>query len=183
MSNKLDLEFIEQPIFSLASANWRGVFVLSIGLSLATLCWITYQSELSAYEQLTAELAQKNRKTVPKVTPLQVLPTAVDGSELKLLKESVNKLTIPWELLLEQIEQSETKDIALLSLEPSTKKQLITLTGEGKDLPSVLAYIEQLELQPDLAEVYLQKHSIDEANPYKPVTFTIVGQWLAVQGK
>jgi hypothetical protein len=38
-------------------------------------------------------------------------------------------------------------------------------------------YINRLEEQSMLAQVYLQKHSVDETITAQPVRFTLVAQW------
>ena len=75
------------------------------------------------------------------------------------------------------------QNIVLLSLTPNPKKQQMLLTGEAKDLASVLEYIKQLEMQPMLSQVYLQKHTVDVVNAARPVSFSINAQWNNAQWK
>jgi hypothetical protein len=69
------------------------------------------------------------------------------------------------------------QDIALLNLEPNSKKQQVSISGEAKNLQAALNYIQKLEAQSMLDKVYLQKYIIDEANLFKPVKFTLSAQW------
>jgi hypothetical protein len=44
-------------------------------------------------------------------------------------------------------------------------------------MKEALYYVEALEKLPMLSQVYLQKHTIDQLDPFKPVAFTIVASW------
>ena len=50
-------------------------------------------------------------------------------------------------------------------------------SGQAKNLETVFLYVKQLDDQPMLSQVYLQKHSIEEADVSKPVNFTILAKW------
>ncbi|HYN53165.1 MAG TPA: hypothetical protein VES38_00480 [Methylotenera sp.] len=177
MSHKLNLEFIRQPNFAFSNWNWLSVSVLCTGLMAAIVTEQTFQSKSIALEEVTSKLTKINREINDKKTPVATANISFSPLEIKQLEETVNSLTMPWNALLSQIEQSNQADIALLSLQPSTKKQMILLAGEAKNLPAVLSYIKQLEAQPMLAEVYLQKHSTNEGNVSKPIVFTIFAKW------
>ncbi len=177
MSQKLNLEFIRQPNFAFSTWNWLSVSVLLASLMLAMFTWQTFQSKQTVLEEVTSKLTKINREFNNKKTPVVTVSTSFSPVEVKQLEETVNTLTTPWDALLSQIEQSNKADIALLSLQPSIKKQMILLVGEAKNLPTVLSYIKQLEAQPMLTEVYLQKHNTNEANVSKPIVFTIFAKW------
>lgn len=82
-----------------------------------------------------------------------------------------------WNKLLIAIEGANIADIALLNLVQNTKSQQIILSNEGRDLLTVLRYVNQLQAQPMLEKVYLQKHTVDTSNLSKPVKFTIFTYW------
>jgi hypothetical protein len=65
----------------------------------------------------------------------------------------------------------------LLSLEPNKKKQQLVISGQAKNILAALSYIEALENLPMLSQVFLQKHTVDQLDPFKPVAFTIVAKW------
>jgi hypothetical protein len=65
----------------------------------------------------------------------------------------------------------------LAAFDPNIKKRQVLLVGEAKNLQTVLRYIEQLEAQAVLQEVYLQKHMVEETDVSKPVTFGVVAKW------
>jgi hypothetical protein len=109
---------------------------------------------------------------------LSVAKSKILPEQIQQLQTTVGALILPWDELLQGIEKSDMQDIALLNLEPNSKKQQIAISGEAKNLQVALSYIQKLEAQPMLNKVYLQKYNIDEANLYKPVKFTLSAQWL-----
>ncbi len=175
MNQKLDLDFIPQPFFALTSINWLGLLVLLLSLLVATFTWRLYQSQQNTYLENSLILEQHKQQSVP--AKLSEKAQSIAPDELKQVQESVNALTAPWNELLLAIEQANMKNIALLNLEPNYKKQQVLLAGQAKNLATVLQYIKQLEQQPMLSQVYLQKHSIDTLNPAKPVNFSVFAQW------
>lgn len=181
MSRKLDLGFIQPPPFALSTWSWLGVSILFSGLVLAVFTWQLYQSKQTAQLDISSRLSQLSRQSQQKKLPVKVVSIVISPDKKLQIQTTVTALTIPWNALLSAIEKSDTQDIALLSLDPSSKKQQVILTGEAKNLQSVLTYIQKLEAQPMLEKVYLQKHSVDEVNISKPVKFTVLAQWQLVK--
>ena len=175
MSAKLDLEFIQQPVLS--SANWLSMGILLASLLMVALTWQGYQNQQLKLADTSLQLKQFSQQTLPKSQSIKMNAALVTPDETKQLTEAVSMLTTPWNNLLVAIEQADMQDIALLSLEPNSKKQLVVLTGEAKNLSIVLQYIKQLQQTPMLAQVYLQKHSIDETDASKPVRFSLLAKW------
>ena len=175
MSTELDLEFIKQPVLS--SANWLSISILLLSLLMAALVWQGYQSQQLTLAASTLQLKQFNQQTPTKSQASTTNIAQITFEETKQLTEAVDLLTTPWSALLMAIEEADMQDIALLSLEPNSKKQLVVLTGEAKNLSVVLQYIKQLQQTPMLAQVYLQKHSIDESDASKPVRFSLLAKW------
>lgn len=185
MNKKLDLEFIGQPNFALFSISGLGFCALLAGITISFITWQSYQHLQINNIVLLSQLAQLNdqtngKKLGNKTHSLEIKPEKISPEKMQQIQETVNALTTPWNPLLLAIEQSNQHDIALLSLQPNTKKQQILLTGEAKNIQSVLTYIKQLDDQPMLTQVYLQTHHIDESNAFKPVKFTIAAKWQVV---
>ncbi len=175
MSGKLNLEFIQQP--ALSSANWFGMSILLVSLFLLALTWQSYQNQQIKLAEISVQLKQFSQQTLPTSQASKMGAAVVTADETKQLVDAVSILATPWNNLLVAIEAANMPDIALLSLEPSSKKQLVVLTGEAKNLPTVLQYIKQLQQTPMLGQVYLQKHSIDESDISKPVRFSLLAKW------
>jgi len=178
VKSNLQLDFINQPAFSLSSWSIVGIIVLLLSLTMTFFTWQLYEATTIEQNALSLKLSQVNRQFTQEEIPIPVVTSEISQEQLQQIQTTVGALTIPWEGLLHSIEKSDMQDIALLNLEPNSKKQLITISGEAKSLQVALDYIQKLEAQPMLDKVYLQKYNIDEANQFKPVKFTLSTQWL-----
>lgn len=176
MSAKLNLEFVQQPLLS--STNWLSISIFLASLLMAALTWHGYQSQQLKLADSALQLNRLSHQTLPISQSSKTNIAQLTTNETKQLAETVNMLTTPWSNLLIAIEQADMPDIALLSLEPNSKKQLVVLTGEGKNLNVVLQYIKLLQQTPILSQVYLQKHSIDQSDVSKPVRFNLLAKWV-----
>jgi hypothetical protein len=174
----LQLDFINQTAFSLSRWSALGVVVLLSSLMMAVFTWQLYNTASLEQNALSLKLSQMNRQSAHKEAPLPVVKSDISPEQMQQVQTTVWALILPWNELLQGIEKSDMQDIALLNLEPNSKKQQVTISGEAKNLQVALSYIQKLEAQPMLDKVYLQKYSIDEANLFKPVKFTLLAQWL-----
>ncbi|MDO8962353.1 MAG: hypothetical protein Q7V02_09635 [Methylophilus sp.] len=175
MSQKLDINFVAANPFSYQQLTTIG------------LIWIVLSVLLTAYGVQQLQVSQQRLNTVetklkavaPKRNTSKVKPVLVQVSdaELKHASEILLQLSIPWNPLFQALEQNDLKNIALLSIEPNRKKQQIMLTGEAKNLEVTLDYVKQLAQMDLFSQAYLLKHSIDQDDPNKPVSFTILAQW------
>jgi len=178
MSQKLGLDFVEESPFLPTSFSWLGLSIFFIGVAFAFFTWQHYQARVLANDEIVSKQNQLNEPT-PALITVDVASAYISPETKTQIEATVATLTTPWNALLVAIEKSDIKDVTLLGLEPSRKKQQVLLSGEAKNLQSVMNYINRLEEQSMLTQVYLQKHSVDEANISKPVRFTLVAIWHA----
>lgn len=177
MSQKLDLNFIQQSPFSISNWSWLGLGVLLSGFVLSLFTWEMYQSKQAIYSDIERKLLVLDSQSGREKIPSHIANSDISEDKKQQIQTTVSTLTTPWAALLLGIEASDLPDIALLSFEPNSKKQQVGLTGEAKNLESLLVYIQKLEAQPMLDKVYLQKHHVEETDASKPVGFTVLAQW------
>ena len=174
---KLDIDFIEQPFLSASNFSAAGIFCLLLGLIFATFSWQYYRSQQSLLALDTAELKQTTKQSKTFSASIVKSELLINPKEKLQIQQMVSVLTVPWVELLEGIEQADMQNIVLINLSPNLRKQQIQLSGEAKDLPSVLQYVKQLEMQPMLSQVYLQKHVVNTQSIAKQVTFNVIARW------
>ena len=175
---RLQLDFISQSTFSISSWSWAGSVVLLTSVVMAILTWQLYENRVLEQSAVAFKVSQMSRQITHEKPQIQIVNSVISSEQMQQIQVTVGALTVPWSELLQGIEKSDMQDIALLSLEPNSKKQLVSIVGEAKNLQVALDYIQKLEAQPMLDKVYLQKYNIDEAHPFKPVKFTLSAQWL-----
>ena len=173
----IDLDFIKQPFLSVANFSLLGIFCLIFALIMTAFTWQSYLYQQASLANNVSQLERYNKQLKPAKPSLAKPEMVVEAKEIQQIKQTVSALTAPWDALLDGIEQTDMQNIVLLSLTPNLKKQQLLFTGEAKDLASVLQYIKQLEMQPMLSQVYLQKHTVDITNSAKQVNFNVSANW------
>jgi hypothetical protein len=176
MSKLLDIDFASNNIAYYQRLTVYGTVLMVLALGFSAYFFTEHKKIEQTLRETQARLAVMSPEQ-PTAVVQQVVETASEA-ELKYAREIVAQLSAPWNPLLSALEQSTMRNIALLSIEPNRKKQQIVITGQAKNIESTLSYIKQLERIEALSQVYLLKHNIDQSDPYKPVGFTILAQWI-----
>jgi hypothetical protein len=176
MSRSLDLNFIARNPLSYKSISHLGVFAVVIWLAVTA-----YGMQYLQRIQHTLVVAQaqyaslKPNAIVPVKKPSQAI--SVSEQDMQLAKQVIAQLSAPWNPLLDGLEQTYSKDIALVSIEPNRKKQQVLLTGQARNMEATLAYIRTLSQISHFPQVYLLKHTVDQDHPNSPIQFSIIARW------
>lgn len=178
MSHHLAVDFIEKKPFSLRHINGLSMVLMLLGLGIATYVYQQYQTAQTAHNaaQIALNAVAPQAKKIK--TKKKIVQPVLSKAELKQAEETAAFLDIQWQALFSGLEQLKMRHVALLSIEPSVKKQRLILTGQAKNMQSILDYVASVETLPMLSRVHLQKHQVEEEVPFKPVSFTIVARWL-----
>lgn len=169
----LQLDFrAKRPVWT-----WLGVALLLVALCLVV--WVLQQQQQlqlahDDIDEQLSHLAEKNQQQRQPVVKTDDAATRDGALQAQWITE---QLAFPWEPLFEALEKAQQPDIALLSLQPDTKKMQVKLGGEAKDFKAVLAYIDKLQASPVFSKIYLIKHEVNESVPQKPIDFTLIAYW------
>jgi hypothetical protein len=90
------------------------------------------------------------------------------------------ELGTPWTKLLTELEaasRESTEQIAVLSIEPDHEKHSVHITGESRDLPLALAYVQRLQTSSLLRYPMLDSHEVKTDDAQRPVRFAMTAQW------
>ena len=175
MSHKINLDFTECQIFAFKRLTILGFIIFLLGLIVALYVAREYMVQDDAFERVKEKLDSTFTENLQQSVKVQA--DIVPPEQLNEVQEVVQTLVTPWETLFLAIEQADIPDVALLSIEPSKEKQRLVLTGQSKNIQATFQYLQRLQALPMLTHVYLQNHKVAESDPFKPVNFTIVGQW------
>lgn len=176
MSQRLTLDFVEQPIWNLGRFSPWNILLLVSGLLLLVLLFNWYQQLNTEYEAVAKLQATENV-----VDPYTQEIKPLTSGQLKAVRQTVADLSTPWGQLLSGLEDIRMKKVALLLLEPNKKKGKITLTAQSNNVESMLQYVEAVATLPMLQDVYLQNHMIEMNDPAKPVDVTIQANWQSAE--
>jgi len=90
------------------------------------------------------------------------------------------QLGAPWTQLLAELESASrdsSGQIAVLSIEPDAVKHNVHITGESKDLPLALAYVQRLQASSLLRYPMLDSHEVKADDAQRPVRFAMSAEW------
>jgi Tfp pilus assembly protein PilN len=123
--------------------------------------------------------AQRIQAQKAEGTKLQSIRSAWSVSEPQAnsVNNAIAQLNLPWRDLLDAIESATPANIALLSIEPDSKKQTIKGTAESKNSQEMIAYIEQLKKHDFFGAVVLTKHEINDQDVNRPYRFQFEAEW------
>lgn len=169
----LQLDFrAKRPIWS-----WLGLLLLALALCLVV--WVFQQQQKlqlahDDLDQAISQLAEQNQAQQKPVVKADDTATRDGAIQAQWITD---QLAFPWEPLFQALEKAQPADVALLSLQPDTKKMQVKLGGEAKDFNAVLTYINHLQASPVFSKIYLIKHEVNESVQQKPIDFTLIAYW------
>jgi hypothetical protein len=100
--------------------------------------------------------------------------------EIALARETVQRLSTPWDKLFGALESAADEQVALLGIQPDPRAGTVVITGDSKDYLAALTYVLNLSRAGALSHVQLAKHEVKN-DPQKTVAFSVSAQWSARQ--
>lgn len=168
----LDLARSRPPIV------WWQWLLLFVAIVFSMMSLLNYRANLNEIAKLNRQIAaaEKRHTSVPLKRSQSVDPATARA--IKASNQLISRLQLPWESLFHEIETAQSKDIALLAVQPNAERRTLLLEGEARNAAAALDYIVALEAQPSLADVNLVSHEVRREDAEKPIRFTITAQWL-----
>ncbi len=158
---------------------WVALVIMSCGLGLFSLALVLYQQAASELATWQAALTKNQKFEGRQSDSTQAAPklNLQQAREIAAANTVIRQLALPWEVLFKNIEQASGNDIALLAIEPDTKKKAVKLTAESRTAQDMLDFIKRLQASPVLEDVLLQRHVVQLKDPDKPLRFTVAVIW------
>lgn len=145
---------------------WIGRVMLAAAALVALDAGLSYHTAKSTLAENQSRLAQRTTgKGAPKVSP----------QELAAVRETVQRLTLPWDDLFAAIESAASDKVALAAIEPDPRNGTVTITGDGKDYLAALSYVLNLSHTEGMNRVQLVRH--EQKN--EGVNFAVSAAWSA----
>ena len=149
-------------------APWVGRVLLMAALVVCADMGVSYRA--------LDQVLQANELRLAKRAPAR--PAArVSTAEVTAVRETVQRLALPWDDLFLALESAASDSVALAAIEPDTAKGIVTISGDGKDYLAALSYVSNLSRSERLARVELVRHERKAADPNGPVTFAVSAAW------
>jgi Tfp pilus assembly protein PilN len=124
-------------------------------------------------------LEKKNEAALAKLEPRSFKTAAAPAAspeEIAAARETVQRLSTPWEKLFGALESAANDQVALLAIEPDPKAGTVTISGESKDYLAALTYVLNLSRAEALSRVQLARHE-QKNDPQRSVGFSVSATW------
>lgn len=162
---RLDLDFCAAR----RSPPWVGRVLLAAAAFIAADVGVSYRSAREVLAENQARAAQR----APKGLPVNTSP-----QEVAAVRDTVERLGMPWNELFTALEAAANDRVALAGIEPDPKKGTVTISGEGKDYLAALSYVFNLS-RSGFEGVQLVRHEQKANDPNGPVSFAVTAAWSA----
>ncbi|HKU48069.1 MAG TPA: PilN domain-containing protein [Burkholderiales bacterium] len=143
---------------------WIGRVLLGLAAAVCLDAGLNYYSLLQLARQGEALLAQRPRAAAANVS----------AQEVTAVRETVQRLALPWDELFAALESAASEKVALTVIEPDVAKGTVTISGDGKDYLAALSYVSNLSRTEGLERVQLVRH---EQKDNGPVSFAVSAAW------
>ena len=166
--NRLALDFVHR-----ARSPWPARLLLAVALAVALDVALSYKSLGSAIALSEARLARAQPRSAParKVSP----------EELAAVRETVERLAMPWDRLFAALESAASEQVALLGIQPDPKAGTVVISGDSKDYLAALSYVLNLSHAQALDRVQLVRHELKKDDPQAPVRFAVSAAWAGAK--
>lgn len=169
---RLQLDFQRQFV---PRPGWASWLLLAAGMALLGEMGVSYgklQNERDAiFQEMGASKMHMDTSLNSTSARKFVEQDFVDGRQI------IGRLSTPWDELFTALESVANKDVAVLSLEPDRDAGVLLVSGEAKDIASILTFISQLRATKPFSRVLLSHNEVKKDDPQHPVLFTLSLHW------
>ncbi|HVL37641.1 MAG TPA: PilN domain-containing protein [Burkholderiales bacterium] len=160
---KLEVNFAA----GVAPQPWAGRVLAVAALALLADAGLSYYQARTAIDAHQAAIARAE----PRAAPARKVP----AEELAVVRDTVERLALPWERLFQALEAAASGEVTLAGIEPDPKAGTVIISGQGRDYPAALEYVQRLERSEALSRVQLVRH--EARHDRGAVTFAVSATW------
>jgi hypothetical protein len=163
--NRLQIDFTGRG----ARSPWARRILVVLALALSVDLAYSYRALRSTIAESEAKIAQGRSAPAP--------ARLVAPEELAAVRETVERLAMPWDRLFDALEAAATEDVALLGIEPDPKAGTVQISGDSKNYLAALTYVLNLSRAEALSRVQLVRHEAKPNDAQAAVGFTVSAAW------
>ena len=164
---RIDLDFVAR-----SRAPWAGRVLLAVAVAFSADVALSYRQAQSVLEA-TEALASRSEARAPQ--------RRASADEVAQVRETLARLSLPWDKLFGALESAASERVALLAVEPDSKTGTVLISGDSKDYLAALSYVLELSHSDSLSKVQLVRHEMKANDPQRPVAFTVTARWNGAQ--
>ena len=164
--NRLELNFVGRG----KASPWPARLLLAAALAFCVDVAMSYHDALASLQANEAKLASAQARPSARAKP-------VSPEEVAAVRETVERLAMPWGTLFGALEAAASDRVALLGIEPDPKAGTVVISGDSKDYLAALTYVLNLSRAEALSRVQLLRHESKSNDPRAPVSFAVSAAW------
>lgn len=157
-----------------------GLLLAGLGVCAVALSAVLDYRE--AAEEVDAQRAAlQARAAAPVATTQAALRRGplVSEAQAAATNAAIMQLNLPWRALHDAVRGATPPSVALLALEPDSRKRVLRISAEAKNSDDMLAYVEALGREESFSAVTLVRHEVVEQDPNRPLRFQVDAGWGA----
>jgi len=160
---RLELDYVAAP----RRPHWPGLALLAVALVGAGVLAARYQDLLQERSALSArlELLDTGRRAARPVNAGRA------EQEAREVQSVLRQLSLPWPQMIESVESTASREVALLQLQPEPERRVLRLTAEAGTSEAMLEYVRRLGESKLLTGAHLISHQVQRENSAHPVQF------------
>jgi hypothetical protein len=163
---RLQIDFVGRG----KASPWPGRMLLALALAFSLDVAMSYQDARNSLRLNQAKMATAQaRSGAPAI--------AVSPEEAAAVRETVERLAMPWDKLFGALEATASDQVALLGIEPDPKAGTVVISGDSKDYLAALTYVLNLSRAEALTRVQLLRHEAKGNDPQAAVSFAVSAAW------
>lgn len=163
---RLDVDFSGRA----ETSPWVGRVLLAVAVAWSLNVAMSYHDLRGALELNHAKAAAAQARS-------GASPRKISPEELAAVRETVDRLAMPWDKLFGALESAASDQVALLGIEPDIKAGTVMISGDSKDYLAALTYVLNLSRTEALTRVQLARHELKANDPQAPVNFAVSASW------
>ena len=148
------------------ASPWLGRGLLGIALVVCLDAGLSYTSLHSVVKQNETRVARRAPATAK-----------VSAQEVAAVRDTVQRIGMPWDELFVALEAAATDQVALASIEPDLAKGTVVISGDSKNYLAALNYVLALDRADALEKVQLVRHEVKANDPRGAVNFAVSAAW------
>src|SRR5262245_5792051 len=163
--NRLDIDFCATR----RASPWVGRLLLGLALAVCLDAGLAWRGLTSSLEEGETRLGRRAPASAARVTP----------QEIAAARDTVQRLSLPWDELFRALEGAANEQVALVSIEPDVRAGTVTISADGKDYLAALTYVANLSRTEGMEAVQLVRHEQKGNDPQGAVSFAVSATWQA----
>lgn len=170
---RLDLNFQQRPDRPSSVAGW---LLLIVGLVMLIEMGVSYSRLQREREAINNEI--RTSRLIVDTSRREASAPQFAEKDFDEARQIIKRLSSPWKEIFAGLESVNSKNVAILSIQPDMQTGLLRIEGEAKDYAAVLTLVAQLRTTKPFSDVFLSHHEIKRDDPQHPVVFTVSMRWV-----